>query len=199
VTNRLLRHVVAGLVALALGAGAASAAHAGTMRYRILPDRSKVAYVSGTQLGEFRGDAGAVTGEVRFDPATPPRADVAVTIQAGGLKSDNAVRDRHLHEKVLEVGRFPTIVLTAREFKAAPAANGTRGEGVLVGVLALHGVERPVSIPLRYTVENGQMQAQARFTIDLTDFALVPPSLLGLTVRKQVVVEAEFVAAGMSR
>jgi polyisoprenoid-binding protein YceI len=197
--NRLPRGVVAALVVLALGAGAAGAAHAEVTRYRILPERSKVAYVSGTQLGDFRGDTGAVTGEVRFEGATPPRADVAVTVQAGTLRSDNAVRDRHLHEKVLEVGRFPTIVLTAREFKPAPAANGARGEGVLVGVLALHGVERPISVPLRYTIDNGQMQAQARFTIDLTDFALVPPSLLGLTVRKQVLVEAEFVAAGVAR
>jgi polyisoprenoid-binding protein YceI len=100
---------------------------------------------------------------------------------------------------VLDVGRFPTIVLTAREFRPAPAANGVRGEGLLVGTLTLHGVERPVSVPLRYTVENGHMQAQGRFTIDITDFALVPPSLLGLTVRKHVVVEADLVAAGTAR
>jgi polyisoprenoid-binding protein YceI len=122
-----------------------------------------------------------------------------VTIQAAGLRSDNAVRDRHLHDKLLEVERFPTITLTARQFTPAPAANGAHGEGVLVGVLALHGVERAVSIPLRYTIDGRQMQAQARFTIDLTDFALTPPSLLGVTVRRQVVVEASFVAAELER
>lgn len=190
---------MAALIAAVLVAAAARGAHADVTRFRIVPERSKVAYVSGTQLGEFRGDTGAVTGEVRLDTAAPPRADVAVTVQAAELRSDNAARDKHLREKVLEVQRFPTITLTAREFKPAPAANGARGEGVLVGVLALHGVERPITIPLQYTVDNGQLQAHARFAIDLTDFAVVPPSLLGLTVRKQVVVEASFVGVGGAR
>ena len=197
--DRRKGRIVAALIAAVLVAVVVRAAHAEVTRYRIVPDRSKVAYVTGTQLGEFRGDTGAVRGEVRFDPATPPRADVAITVQVTELRSDNAARDRHLRDKVLEVERFPTITLTAREFKPAPAANGARGEGVLVGVLALHGVERPVRVPLRYTVDSGQLQAQARFTIDITDFGLVPPSLLGLTVRKQVVVEASFVGTGETR
>jgi len=187
------------VIVLAVSAAAATAASAETARYRILPDRSKVEYVSGTQLGEFRGATGQVSGEIVFDPAAPARAEASIAVNAPGLRSDNAVRDQHLHDKVLDTGRFPAITLTAREFKPAPTANGEKGEGLLVGVLSLHGVERPVSIPIQYTLRNGVLQATARFSITLTDFAVVPPRMLGLTVRNQVAVEASFVAAGAPR
>jgi polyisoprenoid-binding protein YceI len=171
-------------------------AYGAVTRFAIVPDRSRVEYVSGTQLGDFRGSTGRVTGEVVFDSMTPARAEAFVAVQAQGLQSDNAIRDQHLREKLIEVGRFPAITLKAREFRPANGANGARGEGILAGTLTLHGIERPVSIPLRYTVDNGLLQATARFSINLTDFALVPPRLLGLAVRNEVIVEAQLVAAG---
>jgi polyisoprenoid-binding protein YceI len=133
---------------------------------------------------------------VLFDATTPARAEVLVAVQAQGLQSDNAIRDQHLREKVIEVGRFPAITLRAREFRPAAGANGARGEGILAGTLTLHGIERPVSIPLRYNVDNGTLQATARFAINLRDFALVPPRMLGVAVRNEVIVEANLVAAG---
>jgi polyisoprenoid-binding protein YceI len=174
----------------------AGEADATATRFVIVPDRSRVEYVSGTQLGAFRGGTGSVTGEVLFDPTMPARAEAAVAIEAQGLHSDNAIRDQHLRDKVIEVGRFPAITLRAREFRPADGANGARGEGILAGTLTLHGVERPVSIPLRYQVDKGILRATARFSINLTDFAVVPPRMLGLAVRNEVIVEAQLVAAG---
>lgn len=184
------------MVCAALAAAIASQASAAATRFVIVPERSRVEYVTGTQLGDFRGGTGNVTGEVLFDSATPARAEALVAVQAQGLQSDNAVRDQHLRDKLIEVGRFPTITLKAREFTPAGGANGARGEGVLSGSLTLHGVERPVRIPLRYSVDNGVLHATARFSIKLTDFSLPPPRMLGLAVRDEVVVEAQLVAAG---
>lgn len=184
------------VAALAVWAVAGTAtAGAGAARFVVLPEKSKVEYVSGTQLGEFRGATGQVSGEVVFDPSAPPRAQASIAIQAQGLRSENAARDQHLHDRVLEIGRFPAITFTAREFRPAPAANGVRGEGVLVGVLLLHGVERPVSVPIRYTLEGGLLQATGRFTVSLPDFELTPPRLLGLKVRNEVVIETQLVAS----
>lgn len=187
------RMFIAGLV-LWVVAGPASAG-AEAARFVVVPEKSTVEYVSGTQLGEFRGATGHISGEVLFDAAAPQRAQASIAIQALGLRSENAARDHHLHDKVLEIARFPAITFTAREFRPAPAANGMRGEGLLVGVLALHGVERPVNVPIRYTLEGGLLQASGRFSVNLADFALTPPRLLGLKVRDEVVIEAQLVAS----
>lgn len=188
------------MLVLILGAtttmAAAGGACAAVTRFVIVPERSRVEYVSGTPLGDFRGGTGRITGEVVFDFMTPARAEAVVAVQAQALQSDNAIRDQHLREKLIEAGRFPAITLRAREFKPADGANGARGEGVLAGTLALHGIERPINIPLRYTVDHGMLQATARFSINLTDFGLVPPRMLGLAVRNEVIVEAQLVAAG---
>ncbi len=184
--------VVVGLAAwIALSA---TAARAGATRFTVVPERSRVEYVSGTQLGEFRGSTGQVTGEVVLEVASAPRAQVSVSIDPGKLRSDNAARDRHMWERLLEVGRFPAVTFRAREFRPSPGAGAAGGEGVLVGVLELHGVQRPAVVPVRYAVNGSVLQASGRFTLNLADFQMTPPRLLGLTVRDEVGIEVRLVA-----
>jgi polyisoprenoid-binding protein YceI len=169
-------------------------AAADAVTFVVVPERSRVEFVSGTQLGEFRGTTGAVAGEVVFQAASRALSRASIALDAGTLRSDNAARDRHMHEHLLEVARFPSVTFTAGEFRPGPAAAGGRGEGVLVGTLTLHGVARPVSVPVRYAVDGTTLQATGRFSLDLADFAMTPPRLLGLKVRNQVVIEAQLVA-----
>lgn len=184
---------VSGLVAaVALLAGAWSG-EAAPVRFVVEPEKSQAAYVSGTQLGEFRGDTAAVAGEILMDPRDLGRLRLSVSVDLRQLKSDNARRDQHLYEQVLEVARFPRAIFTAGEFRPSGAGDG---QGLLVGRFALHGVERAVSVPIRFTLEGSTLRASGTFTIALTDFGMTPPRLLGLKVRDQAVVEIRLVASG---
>jgi polyisoprenoid-binding protein YceI len=174
----------------AASAGAPGLALAGPVRFVVVPERSRVEFVSATQLGEFRGGTGAVTGEVAYDPEAPARSRLVLALDPRTLRSDNAARDRHMHERVLEVARFPAITLADGAFTPDGASSGT-----VSGRLALHGVERPVSIPVRFTLEGRTLRAEGRFTVALTDFGMAPPRLLGLKVRDAVTVEIRLVAA----
>ncbi len=120
------------LVAAALLLGAWSV-EAAPVRFVVEPEKSQVAYVSGTQLGEFRGDTTAVGGEILMDPQDPSRLRLAVSADLRKLKSDNARRDQHMYEQVLEVARFPKATFTAGEFRPNGAGDG---QGVLVGSFA---------------------------------------------------------------
>jgi hypothetical protein len=60
----------------------------------------------------------------------------------------------------------------------------------------LHGVERVVSVPIRFKLEGSILRGDGRFTIALTDFGMTPPRLLGLKVRDQAVVEIRLVGSG---
>jgi polyisoprenoid-binding protein YceI len=187
---RLAAATAAALLAWA-AAGAAPGGAAGA-RFVVAPE-SRIEYVSATQLGEFRG-AGPLMGEILFDPAAPAQTQLTVSTDPRTLRSDNGARDQHMQDKLLEVARFPAVTLTAREFRPAATASGTQGDGVLLGTLALHGVERPVTVPMRYVLNGAGLQATAQFTVNLTDFQMTPPRLLGLKVRNEVVIEARVVA-----
>jgi polyisoprenoid-binding protein YceI len=180
------------LVAAALLLGAWSG-EAAPVRFVVEPEKSQVAYVSGTQLGEFRGDTTAVGGEILMDPQDPSRLRLAVSADLRQLKSDNARRDQHMYEQVLEVARFPKATFTAGEFRPSGAGDG---QGVLVGTFALHGVERVVSVPIRFKLEGNTLRGDGTFTIALTNFGMTPPRLLGLKVRDQAVVEIRLVGSG---
>jgi len=186
---------------LALGlagftAGGGAAAEASPLRLIILPEKSQVEFISGTQLGEFRGITRQISGEVVLDPQEATRLRLAVSVDLRTLKSDNALRDQHMHDKVLEVGRFPSASFAASEFRPVAGAGRDGGEGVIAGALRLHGVERAVSIPVRYTLNGTTLRGEGNLLVKLTDFDMTPPRLLGLKVRDQVTVEIRFVASG---
>jgi len=162
--------------------------------FAILPEKSQVGFVSATQLGEFRGTTGRVSGDVVVDVRDPARGKLSVAVDPRGLRSDNAVRDRHMYEEVFEVARFPAMTFTADQFKRDGSAEASEFRGTLLGTLALHGVDQPVSVPIRFTVEGATLRGDGKFSIDLTRFGITPPRLLGLRVRNEVVVEVRLVA-----
>jgi polyisoprenoid-binding protein YceI len=183
-----------GAVVIALGALFASGvASAEPPRFRVVPEQSRVEFVAGTQLGEFRGSTGLVSGDVIVDPASPSRPEIAIAVDARGLASDNAKRDQHMHEKVLETAQFPAVRLIASAFRpdSAAAAPG----GTLVGTLSLHGVDRQVTIPVRFERNGRTLRGDARFTIALADSRITPPRMLGLKVHDTVDVVVRVVAS----
>lgn len=107
-----------------------------TVRFTVLPEQSRVEFISGTQLGEFRGRTGQVNGEMVLDPQGTAAVRLAVVVDLRALRSDNAARDQHMREKFLEVARFPTATFTAGGFRPAPGAGTESGEGTLSGTLS---------------------------------------------------------------
>ena len=166
---------------------------AASTRFVVRPEQSKATYVTGTQLGEFSGETRSVEGEILFDPQEPARLTLSVSVDLRTLKSDNAKRDQHMYDQPLETERFPVATLTASQVSMKALAGGA-GEGLLVGTFKLHGVERPVSVPIRFVLDRTTLRGDGAFIIALGDFGMTPPRLLGLKVRDQVKVEVRLVA-----
>ncbi|HSB78334.1 MAG TPA: YceI family protein [Candidatus Methylomirabilis sp.] len=169
-------------------------ADASPMRFTVQPEKSQVEFISGTQLGEFRGNTNQVSGEMVADPQGGAKLRLSVSVDLRTLKSDNAVRDQHMHDRLLEDARFPRAIFTATEFRPSNGAGKEMGEGTLLGTLSLHGVERPVSLPIRFSLNGTTLRGEGSLSVKLTDFQMSPPSLLGIKVRDQVTVAIRLVA-----
>jgi len=130
--------------------------------------------------GSFEAKTSALTGEVTISDggvAGTFRLDLTT------LETGIGMRDRHLRDKYLEVGRqeFATALLTDIQLDPTSAAHG--GEGTFTGQLTLHGVTQPITGTA--TITAGQ-RVVAVFPISIPAHGIKKPRHLGIGVRDQI-------------
>ena len=102
---------------------------------------------------------------------------VTVTADLRDLKSDDSRRDGALGVQALESSRFPTATFELTEAVAVPEGLA-RGEPISLeasGTLTLHGVTRPVTIPLEAELVDGVMAVVGSLPILFTDYDIAQP------------------------
>jgi len=164
------------------------------MKYRIIPERSRLWALARSSLHPIQVETGAVGGFIDaqmagegLDLSFPTRSEIEVPSQ--DLKTGNFLYDRELARQ-LEVSRYPVVrgVLTA--------VSGLGGQRYQVRArLLLHGVEHELEAAATLSQAHGQtLLVEGEQTIDMRDFALNPPRLLMLQVYPEVRVRMRIVA-----
>ena len=132
-----------------------------------------------------------VLGDSTIDPTTgrvhaalklsgdPTTLRGSVWILARDLRSDNKERDGHMYE-AMEIKKYPKI-----RFRI-DAVRRHGSQYLLQGTLTLHGKSRSMKIPAKITGKGTKLELTARFRILMSDFGIMPPKLLFLTVRDAV-------------
>lgn len=111
------------------------------------------------------------------------------------LKTGIALRDRHMREKYLEVAKYPDVRLAVPLASLPSPAEGATVKGELKGLLSLHGKQQ--EIVFKYQASCGAQNlctAKGSFTINIKDYGIVVPSYLGVTLKPDIDVEAQFEA-----
>ena len=188
------QHIVCSL-ALALAAFATAAQEKGA--YSIDNAKSKLqidVYKEGA-FKMFGHDhlivAKEISGQVQFDPQNMEASAVHLKVPAKSLtavdpgESEKVRRDVQATmtgEKVLDVAKFPEIVFMSTHVSAVKkTADGW--ELTLAGKLNLHGVEKPVSFPLRVRAAAGELRAQGEVSVLQTDHGITPIKVGGGSVK----------------
>ena len=184
----------AALVVLALaGAHAAVAAEAWRIASGAVEVRCRL-----TVGGSFNIVTRAISGTVL--PSTQDGADYLGELRADLTTLDSSIdlRNSHLRDTYLEVQRgpeFQSAVLSGIRLGDPLPASTSRHETEFSAMLALHGVQRPVSGEADLRPRDGRMQVEATFDISLDDFDIPPPRYLGVGVRDTVEITVMFDAA----
>jgi len=170
------------------------AAARGARIYRIEAGDSLVVVrvYRGGRLAKLGHDHVVSSREPRgFIDADRGRADLSVAVEtlvvddraqraAAGFdstpsESDIAGTRSNMLEKVLEVDRFPFVVLRVRAVE----------QGTLQGELALHGVTRQLRVPAKIDAGAERLEVSGSFAINQTDFGIEPFSVLGGAIAVQ--------------
>ncbi|HET9317652.1 MAG TPA: YceI family protein, partial [Vicinamibacteria bacterium] len=162
--------------ALSLCAATGGAADA----YRVDPAASEVLIQVGKAgLFKFAGHTHEVTapvseGRIVADAEDLSRSSVALTFQAAALRVSGKdeppedvpkVQEAMVGPKVLDAARFPQVAFTSRKVAGKPAGADAY-ELQVEGDLQLHGVTRPLTLPVRVEkAADGTLTATARATV----------------------------------
>jgi polyisoprenoid-binding protein YceI len=165
------------------------------------PSRSTVGFSVSRPHETVPGTAPGLAGEVHVDPENPGAgASVVLRVVAASLETGNRLRDRTMRGSHLEVETYPEIRFTSTAIHldpgepAGPLSAGEARKAIVEGRLALHGVERPLRIPVVIRYDNGALSADGEIAFKLSDHAIPIPKFLWLALDDLVTVRFHLIA-----
>ena len=117
--------------------------------------------------------------------ANPLTLKGSIEISMSDLYSDNKKRDEHMHETV-EASLFPKAVFEVKDVVAKSGDNYT-----LKGTMSLHGVSKPMSFEGSIVEEGNKVRIKATGGMKMSDFGIIPPSMMFMKVRDQIDLNVE--------
>jgi polyisoprenoid-binding protein YceI len=178
--------------------GAAGATASADGAWEVTEDGSFVGYRISERFVGGLTDIEAVgrTSDVRggFTVAGRRVSDVEIDADTRTLTSDKAPRDNYIHTRALESDTYPSARFVAAGPIALPPV--TRGEEIQVtldGTFTLHGVSRPLSIPVTARWNGRTIDVIGTAPIVLGDYGIEAPNTPLVSVAGQGSVEIQLV------
>jgi polyisoprenoid-binding protein YceI len=134
-----------------------------------------------TTHGTFR----LKTGIIKADPATGD-ASGEVIVDARSGDSGEKLRDSIMNEKVLESAKYPEIVFTPRHIAGRRDPRTGAFDGIISGVILLHGAQHPMAIKVDGKLIGNQLTANCHFVIPYAAWGMANPSFLMFRVADNV-------------
>ena len=142
--------------------------------------------------GSFDAKTTALTGALTATESSVLDGSVAVDLRM--LDTGISLRNDHMRDKYLEVGKGPgydKAVLSQIELKGLNPETG-EGKGSFTGALALHGVTKTVTGPIEARKAGNGVRVKASFPVNLPDYNIAEPRYLGVGVKNTVQVDVTF-------
>jgi polyisoprenoid-binding protein YceI len=119
------------------------------------------------------------------------RVMTMVRIPLTSFDTGDANRDSHMRE-TLEVAKYPHVVFKGVTTLTVPVVHGKPIDTRLQGELELHGVKRPLDLPVQVSFgPDGAAVVHAKFPVSLEAHRIERPSLLFVKVDDQLLMDVE--------
>jgi polyisoprenoid-binding protein YceI len=146
--------------------------------------------------GSFEARTKALSGEVGPAPEQPGGIGGALLVKLDTLETGIGLRDRHLKDNYLEVGKgngYNTATLENIQ------VDKVDGKGTFRATLLLHGQKRQVTgTSTVHKRGDGMTHVDAEFPLKVSEFEIPKPTYLGVGVRDEIQVKVAFNASPVS-
>lgn len=184
-TNRALLAALALAIAFVIGYRVpADATEARVGILELDPSKTMVEFKLEGSLHNTHGTFRLKRGTIKANEATGD-AQGEIVIDAASGDSGDILRDIEMRDSVLETKLYPLITFTPRHIDGHLDPRGSF-KASLQGLLQLHGTEHRITIEAQGTLIDDELIATAHFQIPYVKWGLKDPSVLFLTVAKDV-------------
>ena len=142
---------------------------------------STVSYAAKHPLHSWEGVSHEVNCAMIYNDESKQPESVAVSIKVASFDSDNNNRDSHAVE-AMEGIKFPNVTFTSSDIKA-----GDNGGLTAKGTLTFHGVSKPATLQATQKESGGKMTLNGEFPVNMTDYKIERPSLMGMKTEDAMV------------
>lgn len=135
---------------------------------------TQIQFRVGSLLRELRGTFRLKGGALAIDPnSTLAQGELLVDATTGHIA--NPVKDRQMHEDVLETSRYPSIFFHVEHLRGqVPKANGS-GDVIAEGMLNIHGADHPFQMKVHLVRQDDTVTATTHFTVPYVEWGMKNP------------------------
>ncbi len=143
--------------------------------------------------GSFEAKTKALSGDVGPAPQQAGTIGGALLVKLDTLETGIGLRDHHLRDNYLEVGKGAGYDVATLENIQLEKSDG---KSAFRGTLLLHGQKRQVSgVSTIHRKADGSIRVDAEFPLKVSEFSIPKPTYLGVGVRDEIQVKVAFSAA----
>jgi polyisoprenoid-binding protein YceI len=139
---------------------------------------------------DVHGNLYLKSGELQL--AADGTASGQVVLDAVKTETGNKRRDKKMHNEVLVSDKNPMIVFEAEGWSGDLASEGT-SDFEISGTMTLVGQGHAMTLPIHLEVKDGALEGNSTFSVPFIEWGLEDPSILFLSVAKEVEVTIEAV------
>ena len=161
------------------------------MSVAVLAD-AKLGQASGATVNFYGKAIGLnLTGTTNELKVSEDGGNVRFAVPLGTLKTGIALRDTHMRDKYLEVGKYPEAVLVVpRSGLSFPDADGKQTVGKVAGTMTIHGQTKPVNVSYKAKRVGGNAyDVSGDAEINIKEYGIDAPSYGGLVVKPDIKIE----------
>ena len=140
---------------------------------------------------KIHGKGPAPQGELTL---AATRIKGTLTFDLASLNTGISMRDHHMKEKYLEVGKYPRATLRISRIQLStplPSGDFKLDDIPFEGPLTLHGKTVPVKGTVSLAHAGSQLLVNASFALKISDYAIALPTFAGITMADEVTVHVE--------
>jgi polyisoprenoid-binding protein YceI len=131
--------------------------------FQLDPSQTSIKFTVGDVLHTVQGTFQLKHGSVELDPASGTiSGEIVVDAKSG--ESGSAMRDRKMHNKILESERYPEISFRQDRIEGGVAPQGESSIRAR-GMFNIQGVDREITVPAEMERSAGRRTATAHFTV----------------------------------
>src|SRR5271169_568723 len=144
------------------------------------PAQSKINWTLSATFHTVHGTFALTKGNLQFDPGTG-KVDGEITADARSGQSGDSGRDKNMHEKVIESGKFPAVTFRPDRVEGKFALQG-ESKVQIHGIFEIHGAKHELMVPADVSFSGDRWTAKSEFEIPYVQWGMKNPGNLFLHV-----------------